>query len=95
VARPNWLPVTTTSPTPQAAQASDPLPVPTPSDVWLSRARRLYQDGRLRDALRALTAISASDTRRAEADELKADIQRKLLEAARLPTGRSATDTPR
>jgi len=95
VARPTWLPVTATSPPQQAAQVSDPLPVPTPSEVWLSRARRLFEDGRLRDALRALAAISASDTRRAEADELKAAIQRKLLEAARLPTGRSATDAPR
>jgi hypothetical protein len=92
--RPAWLPVTATTPAPLVAQVSDPLPVPSTSEVWLSRARRLYDDGRLRDALRALAAIGAADSRRPEADELKAAIQRKLLETARLPTGRSATDTP-
>jgi tetratricopeptide (TPR) repeat protein len=94
VERPTWLPVTPNSPTPLIAQVSDPLPVPATSEVWLSRARRLYEDGRLRDALRALSAIGASDSRRPEADELKATIQRKLLEAARLPTSRPTTDTP-
>ena len=94
VERPTWLPVTANSPTPLITQASEPLPVPATSEVWLSRARRLSEDGRLRDALRALAAIGASDARRREADELKAAIQRRLLETARLPTGRPATDTP-
>jgi hypothetical protein len=77
-------------------QVSEPLPVPNPSDVWLSRARRLYEDGRLRDALRALAAIGASDPRRAEADELKAAIQIRLLEAARAPvTSSEVVGTPR
>jgi hypothetical protein len=76
-------------------QITDPLPVPTPSEVWLSRARRLFEDGRLRDALRALAAINPADPRRADADELKAAIQRKLLESARLPAGPAASDPPR
>ena len=95
VARPDWLPVTPANPAPDSVQVMDPLPVPAPAEVWLSRARRLYDDGRLRDALRALAAINAADTRRPEADELKAAIQRKLLEAARLPAGRGAADPPR
>jgi len=95
VARPDWLPVTPASPRQDAVQVKDPLPVPAPSEVWLSRARRLYEDGRLRDALRALAAIGAADSRRTEADELEAAIQRKLLEASRLPSGRGATDPPR
>ena len=85
VARPEWLPVNRTTVAPNTVQVSEPLPVPTPSELWLSRARRLYEDGRLRDALRVLAAIGPSDSRRAEADELKAAIQTRLLEAARLP----------
>jgi hypothetical protein len=91
VARPEWLPVTATHAVPDTVQVAEPLPVPSPSDVSLSRARRLYEDGRLRDALRALAVIDMSDPRRQEGDELKAAIQRKLLEAARLPvSGRQA-----
>jgi hypothetical protein len=91
VARPEWLPVTATHATPDTVQVSEPLPVPSPSDISLSRARRLYEDGRLRDALRSLAAIGVSDPRRQEADELKAAIQQRLLEAARLPpAGRQA-----
>jgi tetratricopeptide (TPR) repeat protein len=95
VARPGWLPVTPANRPPDAVQITDPLPVPTPSEVWLSRARRLFEDGRLRDALRALAAINPADPRRADADELKAAIQRKLLESARLPAGPAASDPPR
>jgi tetratricopeptide (TPR) repeat protein len=96
VARPEWLPVNRTTVAPNTVQVSEPLPVPNPSDVWLSRARRLYEDGRLRDALRALAAIGASDPRRAEADELKAAIQIRLLEAARAPvTSSEVVGTPR
>jgi hypothetical protein len=94
VERPTWLPVTANSPTPLIAHVTDPLPVPATSEVSMSRARRLFEDGRLRDALRALAAIGASDARRPEADELKAAIQRKLLEVARLPSGSPTTDTP-
>jgi tetratricopeptide (TPR) repeat protein len=92
---PDWLPVQPASRAPDTVQAREPLPVPAAADVWLSRARRLYEDGRLRDALRALAAINAADARRSEADELKAAIQRKLLESARLPSGRVGTGPPR
>jgi tetratricopeptide (TPR) repeat protein len=96
VARPDWLPVNRTTVAPNTVQVSEPLPVPNPSDVWLSRARRLYEDGRLRDALRALAAIGVSDPRRAEADELKAAIQTRLLEVARVPaTSRGVVGPPR
>jgi hypothetical protein len=86
LARPAWLPVTATQSAPDTVQVSEPLPVPSPSDIWMSRARRLYEDGRLRDALRALAPIGVSDERRQEADELKAAIQQRLLEASRLPS---------
>jgi tetratricopeptide (TPR) repeat protein len=78
--RPNWLPMNSATVAPPAAQADEPLPVPASSEIWLSRARTLYEDGRLRDALGALEGIGHSDPRRADADELRAAIQRKLLE---------------
>jgi tetratricopeptide (TPR) repeat protein len=78
--RPDWLPMNSATVAPPAAQADEPLPVPTASEIWLSRARTLYEDGRLRDALGALDGIGHSDPRRADADELRAAIQRKLLD---------------
>jgi tetratricopeptide (TPR) repeat protein len=87
--RPEWLPVTTRTATRGAAQIADPLPVPSPAEIWLARARKLYEDGRVRDALRALDSIGQSDPRRAEADELRAAMQRTLLDAARVRPGRS------
>ena len=44
----------------------------------------MYEDGRLRDALSVLDAVSDSDSLKREADELRAAIQRRLLEAARV-----------
>jgi len=82
--RPDWLPVNTTAIAPPTSHVDEPLPVPAPSEVWLSRARTLYEDGRLRDALGALEAVRQSDPLKAEADELRAAIQRKLLDAARV-----------
>jgi hypothetical protein len=61
----------------------DPLPVPSASEVSLARATGWYKNGRLHDALAALDAIRPGDPLRARADELRATIQQKLLEAAR------------
>ena len=82
--RPEWLPLGSAAVVPPIAQVDEPLPVPASSEVWLSRARTLYEDGRLRDALAALEAVGQSDPRRADADELRAAIQRTLLDAARV-----------
>ena len=83
--RPDWLPLAPAAVAPRTAVAEEPLPIPSPSEAWVARARGLYEDGRLRDALGALDAVGESDPMRREADELRAAIQRKLLEAARLP----------
>jgi len=61
----------------------EPLPVPSASEVSLARANGWYRNGRLHDALAALDAIRPGDPLRARADELRATIQQKLLEAAR------------
>ena len=58
---------------------ADPLPIVRGSEMRLGRARELYADGRLRDALRMLDAIGIADPLRAEADRLEADVQRDLL----------------
>ncbi|HEX6463620.1 MAG TPA: hypothetical protein VFZ98_04180 [Vicinamibacterales bacterium] len=73
---------------PQPAPAAprlpvEPLPVPSASEMSLARATGWYKNGRLHDALAALEAIHPGDPLRARADELRATIQQKLLEAAR------------
>lgn len=91
ITRPDWLPLQDSGVTAPAVEVSEPLPVPTSSELSLSRARTLFEDGRLRDSLTALEPIGHADPLRREADELRAVIQRKLLEASRLP---SAPATP-
>ena len=72
----------------------EPLPVPTASDVALARAQAQYERGHLRDALLALDAIGPGDPLSGEADQLKAIIQSKLLEAARMPPPETKVATP-
>jgi hypothetical protein len=60
-----------------------PLPVPSAAEVSLARATEWYKNGLLHDALAALDAIRPGDPLRPRADELRATIQQKLLEAAR------------
>jgi hypothetical protein len=72
-----------TAPAPVGGPASDPLPVPSPAEVSLSRARTFYSKGRVRDALVALDAIRPGDPLRGQADELRITIQRQLLATAR------------
>lgn len=62
--------------------AVDALPVVRPSEIVLARARALYADGHLRDALRALDRIDLADPMRPDANRLRADVQRALLAAA-------------
>jgi tetratricopeptide (TPR) repeat protein len=60
---------------------TEPLPVVRTADTLLDRARALYADGHLYDALRLLDRIGIADPVRPEADRLRADIQRDLLAA--------------
>jgi hypothetical protein len=73
----------------------EPLPLPSPSEVSYARANTWYHAGRLRDALAALDAIHPGDPLRARADELRATIQQKLLEAARATRLASPAGQPR
>jgi tetratricopeptide (TPR) repeat protein len=67
---------------PPTAQAAEPLPIVRTADTLLDRARGLYTGGHVHDALRLLDRIDIADPVRAEADRLRADVQRDLLAAA-------------
>jgi len=80
-----WFPVQATTGRP-AIQVSSPapttLPVPLPTEVYVVRARSLFANGKLRDALRALDRVPPGDALRPDADRIRADIQRELLAVA-------------
>ncbi len=88
----DWLPIGPPAPPSAVAQAAvAPLPVPAAADVWIARARALYGKGRLREALAALDAVRADDSVYVRAEDLRAMIQRQLLEAARSADGARLT----
>jgi hypothetical protein len=58
------------------------LPIPRRSETSLARARTLAASGHLHDALVALSLVRPTDPQRADADRLRADIQRQLLSLA-------------
>ena len=59
--------------------ASAPLPVPAPTEVYISQGRELFAAGKLRDALLALDRVPVGDALRPEAERLRGLIQRELL----------------
>jgi hypothetical protein len=63
----------------------EPLPVARPSEMLLARAHGLHARGQLTDALRVLDRIGSSDALAADADRLRAEVQRELLAAAGVP----------
>jgi hypothetical protein len=69
----------------------EPLVVPRSSEVALERARSLFASGRPYDALRALELVRPTDPLRADADRLKAVIQRELLAFQTSPGGAELT----
>jgi tetratricopeptide (TPR) repeat protein len=77
---------------PTLLPAAETVPLPSASELYLSRGRALFQSGRLRDALRELDRVPIGDTGRAEADRLRARIQRELL--ATTPDSRPANEVP-
>ena len=78
-----WFPVQATTgrpPTPLATPA--PLPVPAPTEAYVVRARSLFANGKLRDALRSLDRVPVGDALRPDVERIRADIQRELLAVA-------------
>lgn len=79
-----WLPLHTgTAPAVVVEGDRERLPVPAAADVWIARARTLFEKGRLRESLAALDEIQQGDRLRPAADELRATVQRRILESAR------------
>jgi hypothetical protein len=72
--------------------AADPLPVPTPSEIRLVRARDLLAQGKLHEALAMLDAGDSDERQHASVEALRAAIQRRLLEAG---AGAAPTIPPR
>jgi tetratricopeptide (TPR) repeat protein len=70
------------------------LPLPRRGEMALARARALAADGRLHDAMTALDAVRASDPQKADADRLRADIQRQLLALTTMPSASPARRLP-
>ena len=62
------------------------LPVPPASEVALSRARVFFEQGQLRDTLRALDVVKPGDPLKSEADLLRSTVQRALLAGSEEPS---------
>lgn len=69
--------------------ASAPLPVPAPTEAYLTQGRELFAAGKLRDALRVLDRVPFGDSLRPEAERLRGLIQRELL-ATSVPSAPAA-----
>jgi tetratricopeptide (TPR) repeat protein len=91
----DWFPVQATTATPvQFTPAPAALPIPAPTETYLTQARALFAGGKLRDALRTLERVPVGDTLRAEAERLRADIQRELLAVAAAEVSASPAAAP-
>lgn len=78
-----WFPVQATTGAPSAlVTPQSALPLPSPTETYVVRARSLFASGKLRDALRALDRVPVGDALRPDAERLRADIQRELLAVA-------------
>lgn len=85
-----WLPLRPgTPPAILAGEDRERVPVPAAAQVWMARARTLFEKGRLREALTVLDEIPHGDLLRPEADALRATVQRRLLESARADAPRA------
>lgn len=78
-----WFPAQATTGKPATLVAPPvPLPVPSPTEAYVARARSLFASGKLRDALRALDRVPVGDALRPDAERIRAEIQRELLAVA-------------
>ena len=74
-----------------ARDLEPPLPVPRAADLALARARELFEGGHPLEALRTLDEIGIADPLSRDADHLRADIQRMLLQTATPPATSPST----
>jgi len=83
----SWLAAQTVQPAHAAAPVvhEQSLALPRRGEMALARARSLAAGGHLSDALAALDLVRPTDAQRADADELRADIQRQLLALVSIP----------
>jgi tetratricopeptide (TPR) repeat protein len=84
----SWRPADTApvaAPGPVTRDAA--LPLPRRGETALLRARALLASGHLRDALTMLDTVRPTDPQQADADRLRADIQRQLLALTPVPSG--------
>jgi hypothetical protein len=89
-----WRGVLQTGPRTALPVARDALIVPRRAELSLERARSLTAEGHLRDALTILETVRPTDPERAEADRLRADIQRQLLALTAVPSAPDGHDDP-
>lgn len=91
----DWFPVQATTGTPvPAVVAPGPLPVPSPTEAYLTQGRALYASGKLRDAMRTLDRVPLGDSLWPEADRLRGEIQRELLALASAEVSTPAAGLP-
>jgi tetratricopeptide (TPR) repeat protein len=64
---------------PVVRASSDDALIPRRGETVLARARVLAANGRLRDALAMLDLVRSTDPQKADADRLRADIQKQLI----------------
>ena len=66
------------------------LPLPRRAEGNLARARALMSSGRLHDALPLLEQIKPTDAERPDADQLRGEIQRRLIQIGASPVALSS-----
>ena len=83
-----WSPIRSSSPSlAPVRRRVQPLPMPSGSEIRLTRARRLYAQGELPAALALLEAGEVDERHAASVNELRTTIQRQLLAAGRERAG--------
>ncbi|MDR1988935.1 MAG: hypothetical protein LBQ09_01750 [Acidobacteriaceae bacterium] len=69
------------SPAPTAVHVNETEPpLPRRGELALAKARALVAEGRLRDGLSALDAVWPTDPEKPDADQLRAQVQRQLID---------------
>ena len=78
-----WFPVQATTGAPAAlVTLPAPIPLPSPAETYVVRARTLFASGKVRGPVRALQPGPIGDALRPDGERLRADIQRELLAVA-------------